>query len=250
MIMSFDTPASALEWATIISKSKFCPKEFFNHPESVLVAIAYGAELGLKPLQALQNICVINGKPSIYGDAMLAVCKNHPDFEYIEEHCTDVGQNCVAHCKIKRRDQPEVKVQFSAKQAINAGLWNKPGPWKQYPERMLQMRARSFALRDCFPDVLKGLVAAEEAQDYVVKDITPPKPQLIPIDECATSITSNDKEVFDKLIELMHKNQIKEPQVVLWCKKANVEQIHQLPTDIMQKLIAYLETKEVTENEG
>jgi hypothetical protein len=28
------------------------------------------------------------------------------------------------------------------------------------------MRARGFALRDCFPDVLKGLVTAEEAQDY------------------------------------------------------------------------------------
>jgi hypothetical protein len=31
---------------------------------------------------------------------------------------------------------------------------------------MMQMRARGFALRDAFPDVLKGMITAEEAQDY------------------------------------------------------------------------------------
>jgi predicted ATPase len=50
--------------------------------------------------------------------------------------------------------------------AKKAGLWGKTGPWSQYSKRMLQLRARGFALRDAFPDVLKGLVTAEEAQDY------------------------------------------------------------------------------------
>jgi hypothetical protein len=56
--------------------------------------------------------------------------------------------------------------QFSVADAVRAGLWGKSGPWTQYPKRMLQLRARGFALRDAFPDVLKGLVTAEEAQDY------------------------------------------------------------------------------------
>jgi hypothetical protein len=49
---------------------------------------------------------------------------------------------------------------------------------------MLQMRARGFALRDAFPDVLKGLITAEEAQDMPVeeKDITPPKQFTNPLD--------------------------------------------------------------------
>jgi hypothetical protein len=78
-----------------------------------------------------------------------------------------------------------------------AGLaWRKPrrldfwgkqgGPWTQYPRRMLQMRARGFALRDAFPDVLRGLVTAEEAADYThvepepvrVTQPTPPKPPV------------------------------------------------------------------------
>jgi hypothetical protein len=47
-----------------------------------------------------------------------------------------------------------------------AGLWAKGGPWTQYPKRMLAMRARGFALRNAFADVLRGLVTAEEAGDY------------------------------------------------------------------------------------
>jgi hypothetical protein len=46
-----------------------------------------------------------------------------------------------------------------------AGLQGKQGPWTQYPKRMRQMRARAFALRDVFPDVLRGLPVAEEVMD-------------------------------------------------------------------------------------
>jgi len=73
----------------------------------------------------------------------------------------------VAICEAKRKGYPTATVvQFSVADAKRAGLWGKAGPWTQYPRRMLQLRARGFALRDGFPDVLKGLVTAEEAQDY------------------------------------------------------------------------------------
>lgn len=61
--------------------------------------------------------------------------------------------------------------------AAKAGLKGKQGPWTQYPKRMMQMRARSWALRDVFPDVLRGMPVAEEVMDYAPteRDITPPK---------------------------------------------------------------------------
>ncbi len=63
---------------------------------------------------------------------------------------------------------------ISKEDAKKAGLWGKAGPWSQYPKRMLQMRARSFALRDKFADALSGLIMAEEAQDYTtISDVTP-----------------------------------------------------------------------------
>ena len=66
--MSGMTPSTfneAKEYAQLISKSDFVPREYKNKPAEILICIQMGAELGLKPIQALQNIAVINGKPSI-----------------------------------------------------------------------------------------------------------------------------------------------------------------------------------------
>jgi hypothetical protein len=70
---------------------------------------------------------------------------------------------------VKRRDRSPVVRTFSEADAKKAGLWGKAGPWQQYPSRMLQMRARSWALRDAFPDALRGLGIREEVADYQVK---------------------------------------------------------------------------------
>jgi hypothetical protein len=71
----------------------------------------------------------------------------------------------VAVCVAKRKGRTPVTAKFSVEDAKRAGLWAKQGPWSAYPKRMLQMRARGFALRDAFPDVLKGMITAEEAID-------------------------------------------------------------------------------------
>ena len=71
-----------------------------------------------------------------------------------------------------------------------AGLTTRSPVWKSYPKRMLQMRARGFALRDQFADALKGLSSAEEVRDYDIKksskNITP-KEEFIPADEAFTN---------------------------------------------------------------
>lgn len=122
--------------------------------------------MGLAPMQALQNIAVINGKPSVYGDAMMALVQASPVCEDIEEYIENEGTpNPVAVCMAKRKGRKPVVAKFSVEDAKRAGLWGKGGPWTAYPKRMLQMRARGFALRDAFPDVLKGMITAEEAQD-------------------------------------------------------------------------------------
>ena len=59
---------------------------------------------------------------------------------------------------------------FSAEDAKRAGLAGKSGPWTQYPDRMMQLRARAFALRDTFADKLRGINVREEVQDYQVID--------------------------------------------------------------------------------
>ncbi len=159
----------AMEFAGLLAKSDIVPKDYQGKPGNVLVAIQWGMEIGLQPMQAMQNIAVINGRPSIWGDAMIALVRACPAFEYINETQTDREATCV----IKRKGEPEAIRTFSMDDAKRAGLLGKSGPWTQYPKRMMQMRARSWALRDVFPDVLKGMICAEEALDSGPRDVTP-----------------------------------------------------------------------------
>lgn len=161
--MTIDSLDQALRVSEMIAKSQFCPRQFQNKPGDVLICMQVGQELGLKPMQALQNIAVINGRPSVWGDAVMAICKNSHDFEYINESYNE--KTLTATCVAKRNNQPEVQATFSQQDAKTAGLWGKQGPWTQYPQRMLQMRARGFALRDAFPDRLRGIISREEAND-------------------------------------------------------------------------------------
>jgi hypothetical protein len=165
-LQSFD---DAFKFAQMVSKSEFAPKDFKGKPESCLLAIQHGAEIGLSPMQSLQNIACINGRPAIWGDAALAVAMASPVCQSVTETVEGDGDAMVATCTAQRRgyERPTV-TRFSVADAKKAGLWGKTGPWTQYPRRMLQLRARGFALRDAFPDVLKGLVTAEEAQDYAI----------------------------------------------------------------------------------
>ena len=142
-------------FARYVVTSGLAPKSF-TKPEQILVAIQSGAELGLTPMRSLKSICVINGNPHIYGDTPLALVKQSNKLEYIKEWYESETE--TAWCETKRKGEPEpVTRGFSIDDAKTAGLWQKPGPWQQYPKRMLQMRARSWALRDVFPDCLTGI---------------------------------------------------------------------------------------------
>jgi hypothetical protein len=166
--------AEAMEFAKIIASSDMVPKDYINKPGNVLVAVQTGAELGLKPMQSLQGISVINGRPGVWGDAMRALVISHPEFEDLHEDKQDT------HCTVtlKRRGRSAVVTTFTMEDAKKAGLAGKQGPWQTAPKRMLQMRAFAFAARDLFADALKGIKSIEEIRDYpegerVEHDITP-----------------------------------------------------------------------------
>lgn len=179
----------AMRFSDMLAKSSMVPKAYQGKPEDVLVAVQWGKELGLAPLQALQNIACINGKPSVYGDAAMALVQASAVCEDIEEYFEQENTaNPIAVCVAKRKNRKPVIAKFSLEDAKRAGLWGKSGPWQAYPKRMMQMRARGFALRDAFPDVLKGLITVEEAQDYPdqpEKNITPRAPMRNPLDAIA-----------------------------------------------------------------
>ena len=173
------TLTEAIQFSDMLAGSSMVPKAYQGKPQDILVCVQWGYEMGLAPMQALQNIAVINGKPSVYGDAAMALVQASSVCEDVEEYFEGEGTpNPVAVCVAKRKGRKPVVAKFSVEDAKRAGLWGKQGPWQAYPKRMMQMRARGFALRDAFPDVLKGLITAEEAQDY--PDEAKPRPAAKP----------------------------------------------------------------------
>ena len=192
-----ETLAGAWQMANVFAKSTLVPKGYFDKPYDILVAWDMGKQLGFTPLQALQTIANINGRPGVWGDGFIAIIMNSPRYKDHAEFYTldpqaaahDVppkemrlqrvtsaqlqNDECTAWCVIwvKDRERPFVG-SFSIGQAKRAGLTGKDTPWKTYPERMLINRARGYAGRDGFAAELKGLKLGEELRDTPHDDIS------------------------------------------------------------------------------
>lgn len=141
--------------ATAVAKSGLAPQQL-KTPEAITVAIMTGLELGLPPMFALNKIAVINGRPTLWGDAIPGILWSR-GFKLREWKDGE-----TAYCEVTRPSGELIERSFSVADAKAAKLWGKQGPWQQFPDRMLAMRARSFAARDGAADVLGGLYVAEE----------------------------------------------------------------------------------------
>lgn len=175
----------AYRMAGIVLQAGWAPKGVETR-EAIVIAWQHGAELGLGKMSSLQNLAIINGRPSLWGDVMLGLVMGtglvedrQEWWEINDQALKDSRGNfrkpraeeakapsCTAFFMIKRKGIPTPTVQsFSWSDALQAGYDKKDGPWKTNPTRMIQMRARGFGLRDAFPDTLKGVMTREEAQD-------------------------------------------------------------------------------------
>lgn len=232
-----------------VVKSGFAPKGM-EKAESVLIAVEMGYEVGLSPMAALQNTAVVNGRPTIYGDAALALVRGSGLLDFYEEKQVGTkGKDDFGYCVTAKRkgDSASYTETFTVADAKLAGLWGKPGPWTQYPARMLKFRARGFLLRDAFGDVLKGMRTYEEARDYIDVDAeiveeSKPKQKLfkakteaqkpavaevsnleneeVPqVEKPETETPKDDKSVFDELAERLEAEGLTQAQLISWARK-------------------------------
>lgn len=148
---------------------------------SLVIKIETGLELGIPPMMAIRSIAVINNRATLWGDAVPGLVLASGQQESYEEK--EIGTPGTGNygwlCRVKRKGQNWIEGKFTIAEAKLANLLpNKPdSSWTKYPNRMLKMRARTYALRDAFPDVLQGIYTAEEIQDAVFEDITDRSPQ-------------------------------------------------------------------------
>lgn len=166
--------------ADMLAQTNMVPSAYKGKPGDVFVAMAMGYQLGLPVEQSLQDIAIIRNRPCLWGDGLLAVAMGHADFESIKETpMLDGDGNTVGYqCTVTRKGHEPHTKTFTLNEARQAGLISDGKgygsescntPWKTYPTRMLQMRARSLALRDKFADALRGIRIAEvEQEDHEV----------------------------------------------------------------------------------
>lgn len=176
IVESFD---QAIKVADYINKSALVPDSYRGKPADIVIAMQYGMELGFSPLQALWSVAVVNGRPTVWGDALPALVMSWGGDMIDEEPQGDDPEKWVAVCTVTRPGKEPKRKSFSWKQAKRAGLANKKGTWQDYPEVMLLWRARGFAVRAAYPDKLKGLILAEEASDYSDATQEPSEPRRV-----------------------------------------------------------------------
>ncbi len=174
--LQFRNYAAVLDFTGQLVAAGMAPKG--KTKEQCAICIAFGLPLGMDVLASIQNIAVINGMPCVWGDALVGLVMASGLLEDMKvEYLPSVKECGAVKVTVKRRGIREPFVgMFSRHMAEVAGLWGKQGPWTQYPLRMMLNRARAFAFRDGFADVLKGLKVAEEVLDVATEEAERPAP--------------------------------------------------------------------------
>lgn len=131
-------------------------------PEQALLICMSGRDLGLSYSQSLRAFHVIEGRPSLSADGMVAACLMRRDV--CEFFRTIESTNERATVETKRAGQEPQRYSFSIADAQRAELAGRAN-WKRYPSRMLLARARAALARDVYPDLLLGLYDPDELAD-------------------------------------------------------------------------------------
>ncbi len=163
-------------FAERVTRSNLCPKDFKGKPDDAIIAVLKGKEIGLPPMASLESIAVINGRPSIWGEAVPGLCLATGQVQDVVEGFEGEpgSDGFTAVCVVTRRGMTPREGRFSYGDVRQAGL---KSVHLQYPKDMIMWRARHRAWHGAFPDTLRGLGTAElEAEEAARPVWTMPKP--------------------------------------------------------------------------
>lgn len=148
-----------VDWADKIARSNLLPRQYQNNPANVLLALEYGTALGISPVVAMQQIHVIEGKPTASAQLIGGLVRQAGHKLRVEFN----DKTMTATATIIRSDDPDY--QFTAvwtmDRAKAANLTGK-GNWKTYPAAMLKARAITEVARDACPEALFGVAYTAE----------------------------------------------------------------------------------------
>lgn len=185
----------AMDLAKVLAKSGLIPGPLREKPADVLTVLLKGHELGLRPMQALSEMHVIDGKAGASAKLKVALCLQRADVCLYFRLVESTPAKAVFETQRKGSPQP-TRMEYTIEQASVAGLLGKQN-WKSHPAAMLRARA-SGALADAvYADIVQGLLLIDELDEMRERvvgsgttaplTVAPPPPEPEEFDWSATA---------------------------------------------------------------
>jgi hypothetical protein len=175
---AFGLPASfehAQRVAKMLSSSSLVPKDYQNNVQNTMIALELAFRLGVSPLLVMQNLHVIQGKPSWSSTFIIAAINSCGKFSPLLFEVSGEGENrgCTAFCNELQGNTKIEGPRVTMAMANAEGWVSKPGSkWKTMPELMIRYRAAAFFGRLYCPEIMMGMQTVEENKDVspIVQD--------------------------------------------------------------------------------
>lgn len=192
-------PDNLFAKADFLSRSTIIPSQYQGKPANCLVALEYAQRLGCSELMVMQNLDVIQGKPSWSSKFMTAVANDCGRFTPIRYKMTGTkGKDdwgCIAYMTEKQTGEllegPEVTIEMAKAEGWHG---KKNSKWQTMPELMLRYRAAAFLIRTYAPELTMGLHTVDERQDMI--NITPDRAET-PAERAYRESQAREVEVMD-----------------------------------------------------
>lgn len=159
-----------MEMASMLSKSTIVPVTYQNRPENCFIALDMASRMGVSPLVVMQNLYVIQGKPSFSGSAIASMIRSNPQYRnvelnYVGEEGKDTWGAYITADNVhngKTIKGATVTIAIAKKEG-----WLSKGAskWLTMPELMLGYRAYTWFGRIHCPELMMGLQSTEEITD-------------------------------------------------------------------------------------
>lgn len=198
--------------------------------KEALARVTVGVEMGMRPMQALNGIAMINGKPALHTDSIPSIVAASGLLEDQGHEFTGEGDKFACRFWCKKKGLQTIQYwEYSVLDAKTAGLMQRE-TWRCHLRKMLFNRARTYCLRNTFPEVLGNMYDSDEASEFTPEKETDAPNLAMPAEETKKrgrkpkeEITQTNSEIKDlkqenKVEEITPQDaefeEIKEPETV------------------------------------
>lgn len=167
----------------MFASSSLVPQAYQGKPMDCTIAVDMANRMGVSPMMVMQNLYVVQGKPSWSGQACMSLIRGSGEFKnvrpvYTGEKGSDTW-GCYIQAEYRETGEIVKGTEVTIEMAKAEGWYGKSGSkWKTMPEQMLAYRAAAFFARVYIPNALMGVHVEGEAEDIQKNQVVPTPPDV------------------------------------------------------------------------